>query len=70
MCVTARHLGGSGGMLPRKFSNFRRSENAFSGHSWFSNDMIEMTSFLVFYLTCLEFYSVYFCTICVLIKAP
>ena len=35
---------------PRKFFNFRYSENAsdaFSGHSWLSTNMIEMTTFLM-----------------------
>ena len=48
------HLGGSGGMSPppppRKFLNFRCSENAsdsFSGHSWLSTNIIEMTTFLM-----------------------
>ena len=47
MRVTVCHLGACS---PRKFMNFRRSENAFdafSGHSWFSNDINEMTSFLM-----------------------
>ena len=48
--VTTHHVGGSGGMPPKNFYNFRCSENAsdaFSGHSWLSTNMIEMTTFLM-----------------------